>query len=76
MGVLSFDDGGDHRERLDARFAVRRNPNRSNRDNAVHALSIKSFAQVSQDEINGVLELAAPIAADVPHDMASGQEGS
>lgn len=31
---------------------------------------MKSFAQVSRGEINGVLELAAPIAADMPHDMA------
>lgn len=37
---------------------------------------MKSFVQVSRDEINGVLELAAPIAADVPHDVAYGQEGS
>ena len=44
--------------------------NRLNRDNAVHAPSTKSFAQVYRDEINGVLELAAPIAADVLHDMA------
>lgn len=43
--------------------------NRLNRDNAVHAPSMKSFAQVYRDEINGVLELAAPIAADVLHDM-------
>lgn len=42
----------------------------------MHALSMKSFVQVSRDEINGVLELAAPIAADVPHDVAYGQEGS
>lgn len=44
--------------------------NRVNRDNAAHAPSMKSFAQVYRDEINGVLELAAPIAADVLHDMA------
>ncbi len=31
---------------------------------------MKSFAQVYRDEINGVLELAAPIAAEVLHDMA------
>lgn len=31
---------------------------------------MRSFAQVYRDEINGVLELAAPIAADVLHDMA------
>ena len=31
---------------------------------------MKSFAQVYRDEINGALELAAPIAADVLHDMA------
>ena len=43
---------------------------RLNRDNAAHAPSMKSFAQVYRDEINGVLELAAPIAADVLHDMA------
>lgn len=43
---------------------------RLNRDNAAHAPSMKSFAQVFRDEINGVLELAAPIAADVLHDMA------
>jgi hypothetical protein len=43
---------------------------RLNRDNAAHAHSMKSFAQVYRDEINGVLELAAPIAADVIHDMA------
>ncbi|WP_454456623.1 hypothetical protein [Thauera phenylacetica] len=41
-----------------------------NHENAVHAPSMKSFAQVYRDEINGVLELAAPIAADVLHDMA------
>jgi hypothetical protein len=44
--------------------------NRLNRDNAVNAPSMKSFAQVYRDEISGVLELAAPIAADVLHDMA------
>lgn len=43
---------------------------RLNRENAVHAASMKSFAQVYRDEINGVLEVAAPIAADVLHDMA------
>ena len=43
---------------------------RLNCDNAAHAPSMKSFAQVYRDEINGVLELAAPIAADVLHDMA------
>lgn len=43
---------------------------RLNRDNATHAPSMKSFAQVYRDEINGVLELAAPIAADVLHHMA------
>lgn len=31
---------------------------------------MKSFAQVYRDEVNGALELAAPIAADVLHDMA------
>lgn len=41
-----------------------------NRENAAHAASIKSFAQVYRDEINGVLEVAAPIAADVLQDMA------
>lgn len=44
--------------------------NRLNRDNTAHAPLMKSFAQVYRDEINGVLELAAPIAADVLHDMA------
>jgi hypothetical protein len=44
--------------------------NRLNCDNAAHAHTMKSFAQVYRDEINGVLELAAPIAADVLHDMA------
>lgn len=44
--------------------------NRLNRDNAAHASSMKSFAQVYRDEINCVLELAAPIAADVLHEMA------
>lgn len=44
--------------------------NRLNRDNAAHASSMKSFARVYRDEINGALELAAPIAADVLHDMA------
>lgn len=43
---------------------------RLNRDNAAHAPNMRSFAQVYRDEINGVLELAAPIAADVLHDMA------
>lgn len=43
---------------------------RLNRDNEVHAPAMKSFAQVYRDEINGVLELAAPIAADVLRDMA------
>lgn len=43
---------------------------RLSRDNAAHAHSMKSFAQVYRDEVNGVLELAAPIAADVLHDMA------
>lgn len=43
---------------------------RLNRDNAAHAASMKSFAQVYRDEINGVLEIAAPIAADVLHHMA------
>lgn len=41
-----------------------------NRDNKTHAPAMKSFAQVYRDEINGVLELAAPIAADVLRDMA------
>ena len=44
--------------------------NRLNRDNAAHAPSMKSFAQVYRDEINGVLELAAPIAAELLNDMA------
>lgn len=44
--------------------------NRLNRDNAAHAQSMKSFAQVFRDEFNGVLELAAPIATDVLHNMA------
>lgn len=43
---------------------------RLNRDNAAHAPNMRSFAQVYRDEINGVLELAAPIAADVLHAMA------
>lgn len=43
---------------------------RLNHDNGAHAPSMKSFAQVYRDEINGVLELAAPIAADVRDDMA------
>ncbi|WP_155629139.1 hypothetical protein [Burkholderia cepacia] len=43
---------------------------RLNRDNAAHASNMRSFAQVYRDEITGVLELAAPIAADVLHDMA------
>lgn len=43
---------------------------RLNRNNAAHAASMKSFAQVYRDEINGVLEVAAPIAADVLQDMA------
>lgn len=43
---------------------------RLNRDNAAHAASMKSFAQVYRAEINGVLEVAAPIAAEVLHDMA------
>ena len=43
---------------------------RLNRDNAAHAASMKSFAQVYRDEINGVLELAAPIAAEVLTGMA------
>lgn len=41
-----------------------------NQDNAAHAPSMKSFEQVYRDEIDGALELAAPIAADVLHDMA------
>lgn len=43
---------------------------RLNRDNATHALAMKSFAQVYRDEINGVLELAAPIATEVLASMA------
>ena len=43
---------------------------RLNRDNAAHAPSMKSFAQVYRDGINGALETAAPIAAEVLHDMA------
>jgi hypothetical protein len=43
---------------------------RLSRDNATHAHSMKSFAQVYRDEINGALELAGPIAVDVLHDMA------
>jgi len=50
--------------------------NRLNRDNSAHASSMKSFAQVYRDEINGVLELAAPIAADVLHDMERKALGS
>lgn len=49
---------------------------RLNRDNAAHASSMKNFAQVYRDEINGVLELAAPIAADVLHDMTVKSLGS
>lgn len=49
---------------------------RLNRDNAVHAPAMKSFAQVYRDEINGVLELAAPIAADVLQHMAQKASGS
>jgi len=41
-----------------------------NRDNVAHAPSMRSFAQVYRDEINGVLELAAPIATEVLTDMA------
>ncbi len=44
--------------------------NRLNRDNAAHAHAMNSFAQVYRDEMNDVLELAAPIAADVLRDMA------
>jgi hypothetical protein len=49
---------------------------RLNRDNAAHAPSMKSFAQIYRDEINGVLELAAPIAADVLHEMTVKSLGS
>ena len=44
---------------------------RLNRENAEHAPGMKSFAQVYRDEINGSLELAAPVACDVMQDMAS-----
>ena len=53
---------------LDSQFADL--ADRLNRDNTAHAATMKSFAQVYRDEINGVLELAAPTAADVLHDMA------
>lgn len=43
---------------------------RLNRDNATHAPSMKSFAQVYRDEINGVLEIVAPIATDVLRHIA------
>jgi hypothetical protein len=43
---------------------------RLNSENSAHAHSMKSFAQVYRDEINGVLELAAPIATDVLEDIA------
>lgn len=49
---------------------------RLNHGNAAHASKMKSFAQVYREEINGVLELAAPIAADVLHDMALKALGS
>jgi hypothetical protein len=49
--------------------------NRLNLENSVHAPSMKSFAQVYRDEINGAMELAAPIAADVLHDMAENALG-
>lgn len=42
---------------------------RLNHDNATHASAMKSFKQVYQDEIDGALELAAPIAVDVLRDM-------
>lgn len=43
---------------------------RLNRDNAAHAHEMRSCAQVYRNEINGVLELAAPTAADVLQNMA------
>ncbi|MFK2893801.1 hypothetical protein [Dyella flagellata] len=49
---------------------------RLNRDNAAHAPVMKSFSQVYRDEINGVLELAAPIATDVLQEMAKKALGS
>jgi hypothetical protein len=49
---------------------------RLNRDNAAHATSMRSFAQVYRDEINGVLELAAPIATEVLTSMARKAIGS
>lgn len=49
---------------------------RLNHGNAAHASKMKSFAQAYREEINGVLELAAPIAADVLHDMALKALGS
>lgn len=48
---------------------------RLNRANAAHADQMNSFAQVYKDEICGSLELAAPIALDVMHDMANNAAG-
>lgn len=50
--------------------------NRLNSDNAAHAPSMKSFAQVYRDEINGILELAAPAATDVLNEMRKKALGS
>jgi hypothetical protein len=43
---------------------------RLNQGNAAHVHRMDKFSQVYEDEIFGCLELAAPIACDVLHDMA------
>lgn len=48
---------------------------RLNRENAAHAHRMKSFAQVYREEVFGSLELAAPLACDVLHDMATKAAG-
>lgn len=41
-----------------------------NRLNSEHSTGMRSFAQVHREEINGVLELAAPVGVQVLHEMA------
>jgi hypothetical protein len=47
-----------------------------NRENPLHADSLKSFQQAYRAEINGALTLAAPIACEVAEALASRSHGS
>ena len=49
---------------------------RLNNENAAHASQMRGFAQVYRDEINGALEIAAPIGCNVLLEMAARSAGN